>query len=339
MNANLFARLAPVLARDPDRTLLTWQGRPVGAGAMLRRAGQMATRLAAMGVGPGDRVAVQVEKSPETVALYLGALQAGAMYLPLNTGYTLAELDYFLGDAEPAAVVCDPATEAGLAPLAARIGAALATLDAEGRGSLAEAADAAEPMTAVTERQGDDIAAILYTSGTTGRSKGAMLTHDNLWSNTQALIEAWGYTADDVLIHALPLFHTHGLFVALNMTLAAGARMHLLPKFDADEVLRLMPESTVLMGVPTFYSRLLTHPGLTREAVAGMRLFVSGSAPLMAETHRAFTARTGHAILERYGMTETGMNISNPLHGERRPGAVGLPLPGVEAHGTGPRPG
>jgi malonyl-CoA/methylmalonyl-CoA synthetase len=334
MNANLFARIAAPLAEAPDRTVLTWQGRPVGAGALLRRAGQMAARLAAMGVRPGDRVAVQVEKSPETVALYLGALQAGAIYLPLNTGYTLAELDYFLGDAEPAGVICDPAAEAGLAPLAARSGAAVGTLDAEGRGSLAEAADAIEPTAAVAERAADDIAAILYTSGTTGRSKGAMLTHDNLWSNTQALLDAWGFTSDDVLVHALPLFHTHGLFVALNMTLAAAARMHLLPKFDADEVLRLMPESTVLMGVPTFYARLIAHPGLTREATANMRLFVSGSAPLMAETHRAFTERTGHAILERYGMTETCMNISNPLHGERRPGSVGLPLPGVEARIT-----
>jgi malonyl-CoA/methylmalonyl-CoA synthetase len=334
MNANLFARVKPVLARDPARPVLTWQGRPVAAGALLDRASRMAAHLAAMSVKPGDRVAVQVEKSPETVALYLGALQAGAIYLPLNTGYTLSELDYFLGDAEPAAMICDPASEAGLAPLAARSGAAVATLDAEGRGSLADAADAAEPAGGVAERAADDIAAILYTSGTTGRSKGAMLTQDNLWSNTAALIEAWGYTADDVLIHALPLFHTHGLFVALNMTLAAGARMHLLPKFDADEVLRLMPQATVLMGVPTFYARLLAHPGLTREATANMRLFVSGSAPLMAETHRAFTERTGHAILERYGMTETCMNISNPLHGERRPGAVGLPLPGVEARIT-----
>jgi malonyl-CoA/methylmalonyl-CoA synthetase len=226
-------------------------------------------------------------------------------------------------------VVVDPAREAGVAPLAARGGARLLTLDDAGRGSLAAAAAATAPEAAIVPRGADDIAAILYTSGTTGRSKGAMLSHDNLWSNTAALIEVWGYSARDVLIHALPLFHTHGLFVALNMTLAAGARLHLLAKFDADAVIGLMASSTVLMGVPTFYARLLAHPGLTREAAAPMRLFVSGSAPLMAETHRAFTGRTGHAILERYGMTETGMLTSNPLSGERRPGSVGLPLPGV----------
>jgi malonyl-CoA/methylmalonyl-CoA synthetase len=334
MNANVLARFLPALTRDPARAVLTWRGAPVSCARLLERTRRIAAHLRATGLRPGDRIAVQVEKSPENVALYLAALQTGAIYLPLNTGYTTAELDYFLSDAEPRVVVADPSAETALAPLAARIGAHLTTLDAAGSGRLADAAEAAAPDPAIAQAAPDDIAAILYTSGTTGRSKGAMLSHDNLASNTDALLRAWDFNADDVLIHALPLFHTHGLFVALNMTLAAGARAHLLPKFDAEEVLGLMPSSTVLMGVPTFYARLLAHPGLTREATAAMRLFVSGSAPLMAETHRAFTDRTGHAILERYGMTETCMNISNPLHGERRPGAVGLPLPGIEARIT-----
>ncbi len=329
MNANLFARFAAGLAFDADRVVLVWQGEPIRAGALLARAGQMAAALATAGLRPGDRVAVQAAKSHANVALYLGALQAGAVYLPLNTAYTMSELGFFLADAEPRVVVGDPATADRLRPLAEGQGAHLLTLDGNGQGSMAEAADAAAPVTEIANAGPDDLAAILYTSGTTGRSKGAMLSHDNLWSNVQALIEAWGFSRDDVLLHALPLYHTHGLFVALGMALASGARCLLLPRFDADEVLDLMPEATLLMGVPTFYTRLLANPRLTRAAASHMRLFVSGSAPLLAETHEAFTARTGHAILERYGMTETGMNTTNPLHGERRPGSVGMPLPGV----------
>ncbi len=335
MNANLFAKLEERLAGAPDHPIVVWQGRPITAGDLLARAGRMAAALIAAGLRPGDRLAVQVEKSHENVALYLGALRAGAIYLPLNTAYTLGELEYFIGDAEPAVVVVDPRNADRLRPLVEGRGARLLTLDGAGHGSMAEAADAARLTTDIAMAGPDDIAAILYTSGTTGRSKGAMLSHDNLWSNAQALIAAWGFTADDVLIHALPLYHTHGLFVALDMALATGARCILLPKFDAGEVLGLMPEATVLMGVPTFYTRLLAHPGLTRHAAAHMRLFVSGSAPLLAETHAAFTARTGHAILERYGMTETCMNTTNPLDGERRPGSVGRPLPGVEVRVVG----
>jgi malonyl-CoA/methylmalonyl-CoA synthetase len=334
MNANLYERLRARLAAAPERAALVWRGAPVSGAALMEAAGRMAAELRARGVEPGDRVAVQVEKSLGNVALYLGALQVGAVYLPLNTGYTLAELDYFLNDAEPKVVVCDPAAADGLAPLVHRIGAQVVTMDAAGAGTLADGAEGRAPLAEVVARGPDDIAAILYTSGTTGRSKGAMLSNDNLGSNIAALIEAWGFTDRDVLIHALPLFHTHGLFVALNMALASGAKVHLLPKFDPDEVLALMGDATVLMGVPTFYTRLLAHPGLTREACAGMRLFVSGSAPLLAETHRAFTARTGHAILERYGMTETCMNTSNPLDGERRPGSVGPALPGIEVRVT-----
>ncbi|MCB1448223.1 MAG: AMP-binding protein, partial [Rhizobiaceae bacterium] len=274
---------------------------------MLSLSGRLAGTLETLGVKPGDRVAVQVEKSPEALMLYLACLRAGAVYLPLNTAYTLAELDYFIGDAEPRLVVSTPKAADGLCAIAARYGAHVETLDEAGGGSLMELAAGQEADFRDAERGPDDLAAILYTSGTTGRSKGAMLTHDNLLSNALTLRDHWRFTSADRLIHALPIFHTHGLFVASNVTLLAGASMYMLPKFDADECLRLMANATAMMGVPTFYVRLVQHPGLTREATVGMRLFVSGSAPLLAETHRRFSERTGHAILERYGMTETNM--------------------------------
>ena len=277
---------------------------------------------------PGDRVAAQVEKSVEAIVLYLATVRAGGVFLPLNTGYTPAEVEYFLGDAEPAVFVCDPARYASLEPIATAAGAQVLTLDADGGGSLTEAAAARPTPSRPSSASADDLAALLYTSGTTGRSKGAMLTHGNLVSNAEALRETWRYTADDVLIHALPIFHTHGLFVATNVTLFSGASMLFLPRFDVDQVFELMPRATVLMGVPTFYVRLLQDDWLTAEATAHMRLFVSGSAPLLAETHREWKARTGHAILERYGMTETNMNASNPYDGERVAGTVGFPLPG-----------
>ena len=326
---NLFARLAAGFPADRGRAFLeTADGGTVSFAELLERTGRIAALLAASGVTPGDRVAVQVEKSVANICLYLAVLQSGAVYVPLNTGYTPAELSHFLADAEPRVMVCDPAAQAALAPMLGR--AWLFTLDAAGAGSLTAQAEALPSERGVAARAGGDLAAILYTSGTTGRSKGAMLTHDNLWSNVATLHVAWGFRPDDVLIHALPLFHTHGLFVALNLMLLNGGRMILLPKFDAEQVIGLLPRATVLMGVPTFYTRLLASPGLTREAVAGMRLFVSGSAPLLASTHQEFEARTGQRILERYGMTETGMNTSNPLEGERRAGTVGPALPGVE---------
>ncbi|MDL2409592.1 malonyl-CoA synthase [Rhizobium calliandrae] len=306
---------------------------------MIEQSGRLAATLVAMGVKPDDRVAAQVDKSPEALILYLACIRAGAVYLPLNTAYTLAELDYFIGDAEPRLVVVSPRTRQGLEAVAARYGARLETLDEAGGGSL---------MTGLTEipaeftdvaRGPDDLAAILYTSGTTGRSKGAMLTHDNLLSNAVALRGHWRFESGDRLIHALPIFHTHGLFVASNVTLLSGASMYLLPKFDADEVLRLMPRATVLMGVPTFYVRLVQHPGLNADVTSSMRLFISGSAPLLAQTHRQFCERTGHAILERYGMTETNMNTSNPYDGERVAGTVGFPLPGVSLRITQPETG
>jgi malonyl-CoA/methylmalonyl-CoA synthetase len=332
MSDNLFETIRARIS-DPGKALLDLPGgRSISYGDMLALTGRIANILALHGVEPGDRVAVQVEKTPENLMLYLAVLRAGAVYLPLNTAYTLAELDYFIGDAEPKLVVCDPAKRDGLAPVAERHGvAAVHTLDAKGRGSLMDAALQAPAEFADVPREAGDLAAILYTSGTTGRSKGAMLTHRNLASNAEVLVDYWRFGKDDVLLHALPIYHTHGLFVASNTLMLAGGTMLFLQKFDADEVMRLLPRATAMMGVPTFYTRLLQRPDLDRSTCGHMRLFVSGSAPLLAETHREFEARTGHAILERYGMTETSMNTSNPYDGDRIAGTVGFPLPGVEA--------
>ena len=305
-------------------------------GELFAAAERVAAALVEGGVEPGDRVAAQVPKSLAAIELYLGTVMAGAAFLPLNTAYTDGEVAYFLRDAEPAAFVCDPARRGALEPVAADAGCgAVLTLAADGSGSLADAAGARAPGFEAVPRGEGDLAAILYTSGTTGRSKGAMLSHANLVSNAEALRGLWRFTSADVLIHALPIFHTHGLFVAINVTLAAGSSLVFLSGFDADAVVEAMDDATVLMGVPTFYTRLLDHPGLTRERAASMRLFVSGSAPLLPETHREWRERTGHAILERYGMTETGMNTSNPYEGERRAGTVGMPLPGVELRVAG----
>ena len=305
----------------------------------LALSGRMASAMDTLGIRPGDRVAVQVEKSAEALILYLACLRSGAVYLPLNTAYTLAELDYFIGDAEPRLVVVASSARVGIETIARPHGAIVETLDADGSGSLLDLARD-EPADFVdASRSADDLAAILYTSGTTGRSKGAMLTHGNLLSNAMTLRDYWRVTAADRLIHALPIFHTHGLFVATNVTLLAGASMFLLSKFDADEVISLMPQATMLMGVPTFYVRLLQSAKLDRDAVSNIRLFISGSAPLLAETHTGFEARTGHAILERYGMTETNMNTSNPYDGKRVAGTVGFPLPGVTVRVTDPATG
>ena len=339
MNANLFSRLFDGLD-DPSRLAIeTLDGGRISYGDLIAQAGQIANVLVSCGVKPGDRVAAQTEKSVPGLVLYLAAVRAGAVYLPLNTAYTLNELEYFLTDAEPSLVVCDPARAEGIGAIAARVGAGIKTLDADGRGSLSDAAADASPAFATAARAGDDLAAILYTSGTTGRSKGAMLTHDNLASNSLSLVDTWRFTDRDVLIHALPIYHTHGLFVASNVTLFARAAMIFLPKFDPELIIRLMARATVLMGVPTFYTRLLHSPALSRESTAHMRLFISGSAPLLADTHREWAARTGHAVLERYGMTETNMNTSNPYDGDRVPGAVGRALPGVAVRVTDPETG
>ncbi len=285
--------------------------------------------LRAAGLEPGDRVALQLGKSPDMLAVIAGAIRAGVVFLPLNTAYTPAEVSYFVTDAGAKLLLCDGRAEAALAPVAAAAGAAIGTVNADGTGSFAEAARRATPGP-VADRGADDLAALLYTSGTTGRSKGAMMSHRNLLSNAEVLVDYWRFTDRDVLLHALPVFHTHGLFVATNVALLAGARMIFLPTFDTGEVIRHLPLATAMMGVPTFYTRLLEDPRLSRDLVAHIRLFISGSAPLLADTHRQWQARTGHRILERYGMTETNMNTSNPCGGERRAGTVGFPLPGVE---------
>ena len=338
-NANLFSRLFDKLDDGGKTAIETADGARISYDDLIAQAGRMANFLAARGVKPGDRVAAQTEKSVAALVLYLATVRVGAVFLPLNTAYTLNELEYFLGDAEPSLVVCDPSKQAGIAALADKIGAKVDTLDAHGKGSLTDGAAKAKSEFVTVPRANDDLAAILYTSGTTGRSKGAMLTHDNLASNSLSLVEYWRFTKDDVLIHALPIYHTHGLFVASNVTLFARATMIFLPKLDPELIIKLMARATVLMGVPTFYTRLLLSPNLTKDSTAHMRLFISGSAPLLAETHREWSARTGHAVLERYGMTETNMNTSNPYDGDRVPGAVGFPLPGVSVRVTDPENG
>ncbi len=338
-NANLFSRLFDDLD-DPSRLAIeTVDGQHISYGDLMARAGQMANVLVSRGVKSGDRVAAQTEKSVAALVLYLATVRAGAVYLPLNTAYTLNELEYFIGDAEPSLVVCDPSKAEGIGAIAAKVGARVETLGADGQGSLTQAAASVKAEFETVERADDDLAAILYTSGTTGRSKGAMLTHDNLASNSLSLVDYWRFTDKDVLIHALPIYHTHGLFVASNVTLFARAAMIFLPKFDPELIIKLMARATVMMGVPTFYTRLLQSPALTRESTRHMRLFVSGSAPLLADTHREWAARTGHAVLERYGMTETNMNTSNPYDGDRVPGAVGHALPGVSVRVTDPETG
>ncbi|MGD9916016.1 MAG: malonyl-CoA synthase [Rhizobiaceae bacterium] len=329
--------LARVKTPDPAKLFLrNADGRDFSFDAFWRLTARIAGAFVEAGVKRGDRIAVQVEKSPEVIALYLAAGRVGAVFLPLNTAYTLAEVEYFVGDAEPRLIVGSPDRIEALASLAARHGAVTRSLGVNSDGSLMEAASRQPEDFADAATGWDDLIAILYTSGTTGRSKGAMLTHGNLASNALSLVETWRYTPADTLLHALPVYHTHGLFTATNTLMLSGGTILFQPKFDADTVLRTLPQATTMMGVPTFYTRLLEHPGLTRAATAHMRLFISGSAPLLAETHVAFEERTGHAILERYGMTETNMNTSNPYDGRRIPGTVGKPLPGVEVRITEP---
>ncbi len=292
--------------------------------------GSFANFLVAAGVKPGDRVAAQIDKSVEGIALYLATIRAGAVFLPLNTAYTKSEIAYFVEDAEPSLLVCDSSREAQLIELVAAVGGVIRTLDATGKGTLRDAAKSFDSEFENRHRAAQDLAAILYTSGTTGLSKGAMLSHDNLLSNALTLADYWQFEGDDLLMHALPIFHTHGLFVAINTSLIVGSSMIFLARFDVDVVIQQLPRATVMMAVPTFYTRLLSHAGFNRELVAHMRLFISGSAPLLEETHIQFEQVTGQRFLERYGMTETNMNTSNPYQGERRAGTVGLALPGIE---------
>lgn len=293
-------------------------------------AGRAAALLIEAGLKKGDRVAVQTEKSPETLAIYLACLRNGFVFLPMNTAYRTEETAHIVADAEPALCVADPARLGAMSEIAAPLGIPVLGLDSGGQGTFSEAAAKQTTIPSPAPCQTADLAAILYTSGTTGRPKGAMLSHGNLASNGLALSRSWRFTRDDVLLHALPIFHVHGLFVASSCALLSGARMIWLPKFTVDDVIANLPRATVFMGVPTYYVRLLERPDLTAASVAHMRLFTSGSAPLLSETFQAFAARTGMTIVERYGMTETGINTSNPYDGERRPGTVGFPLADVE---------
>lgn len=328
---NLYAAYARGFG-DPGRTLLTTEaGEAFSYGDAERESARVARLLAELGLEPGDRVTVQVHKSPQNLWLFLGALRAGVVYHPLNTAYTDAELQYFLEDATPALVVCDGARKAALQPLceAAKV-AHLLTLDRDGGGTFTAAAAERAAAFETAATRGGDVAALVYSSGTTGRPKGIMLTHENLVTNALTLVELWGFTDRDCLLHALPVYHVHGLFVALGCVLMSGASMQWLAGFDVDSVLHNLPRSTVLMGVPTYYTRLLANPGFDAATCENLRLFISGSAPLLPDTFHAVEQRTGHRVLERYGMTETGMITSNPLRGERRPGTVGPALPGVE---------
>ena len=324
------ALFSPHAGRDTPFLHLQ-DGQTISHAAFLAEAAQYANTLDVLGVQAGDRVAVHVQKSVQALALYAACVQAGAVFLPLNIAYTATELDYFVTDSGAALFVCDPAEVAEMTPIAKANDCHLHTLAGDGSGTLADLAVTQQALFATVGRDSDDIAALLYTSGTTGRSKGAMLTQANLLSNASALVDCWRFTSDDVLLHALPIFHSHGLFVATNVMLLAGGAMIFLPKFDQDTMIDRFSDATTMMGVPTFYTRLLNDARFTPELTGHMRLFISGSAPLLAETHERFEDRTGHRILERYGMTETSMNTSNPYDGERRAGTVGFPLPGVEA--------
>ena len=300
---------------------------------------RLAHVLTEKGLVPGDRVAVQVHKSAQALALYGAAVKAGLVFLPLNTAYTAHEITYFVEDSGARLLVCDSADIKTYQSIFSDHDMEMLSLDADGSGTLMDQVSLMDADFHPVPRDKEDLVAILYTSGTTGRSKGAMLTQNNLLSNALSLAEAWRFSDQDVLLHALPIFHTHGLFVATNIVLATSGSILFLPKFDLDAIMTLVPKATTMMGVPTFYTRMLEDQRLTQEMTAHIRLFVSGSAPLLAESHRQFSARTGHAILERYGMTETNMNTSNPYDGERRPGTVGFPLPGVELKITDPEQG
>ena len=329
-NDNLYAHFAAAL--DASRACIeTPDGGAWNGADIARYSARAANALRAHGLAPGDRVSVIAEKSLEYLWLYLGCLRAGLVFHPLNPAYTARELGFFLGDAGTRLLVSDPALAARVDPAAAACESlsGTLTLGAEGSGSFADACADSDDEAPVCPRTGDDTAALLYSSGTTGTPKGIRITHRNLYSNACALREAWGFSADDILLHALPVFHVHGLFITLGPAFLAGTRVRLLPRFDADAVIDALPGATLFAGVPTYYTRLLANPRFTREACRDVRVFISGSAPLSEATFYAFEERTGQRILERYGMTETGINTSNPLSGARKPGAVGPPLPGV----------
>ena len=334
-SANLYAHLRQAFPADLDATAIeTDAGQYYSWRDLDRGTAMLANFLQSLDLPAGSRIAVQVEKSVEALMLYLATLRAGYVFLPLNTAYQSAEIDYFLGNAEPAVVVCDARNFGWVSTLAFKAGTRwVFTLNDDRSGSLLERAAHVSDQHVVAPKKPDDLAVIIYTSGTTGRSKGAMLTHGNMLSNALVLKDFWGWRSPqqggDVLIHALPIFHVHGLFVAIHGALINGSKMIWLARFDPKVVLQHLPHATVFMGVPTLYVRLLAEPGLNHSAARHMRLFISGSAPLLLDTFKAWQERTGHTILERYGMSETIMLTSNPYQGERRGGTVGLPLPGV----------
>ena len=316
----------------PDGTTITHDG-------FLATVSRYSHAITELGLKAGDRLAVQIEKSPEALAIYAACAQTGVVFLPLNTGYTANEVEYFIENSGARLLLCSEISLSELKLVTERHDALCLTLNGDGSGSFPQRAKNQPDQFDTVTRDAEDLAAFLYTSGTTGRSKGAMLTQTNLLSNAETLVEHWKFTAEDTLLHALPIFHTHGLFVATNVTLIAGGSMIFLSKFNLDDVISQLSSATTMMGVPTFYTRLLGDPRFTKELAGHMRLFISGSAPLLAETHVQFEERTGHRILERYGMTETNMNTSNPYDGERRAGTVGFALPGVELKITNPETG
>jgi malonyl-CoA/methylmalonyl-CoA synthetase len=337
-NANFYARLEKSFrAAGTAPAFETADGAVLTYAQLITEVGRAAAALTALGIKPGDRVMAQAEKSLPNVFLYLATLKVGAVFNPLNTAYMSAELEYFIADAQPSLIVASAERIAAIEPVAAANKvASLLTMGPDGNGSFMALAAQQQALDATAVLEADDLAALIYTSGTTGRSKGAMVTHRNIGSNAETLHAYWGFRPGDVLLHALPIFHVHGLFVALHTALLNGSLMLWLPKFDLDELMRLLPRATVLMGVPTFYTRLLATSAFGKEPCRNLRLAISGSAPLLAETHRDFTARTGHAILERYGMTEAGMITSNPYAGgERLPGTVGYALPDVSVRVAG----
>ncbi|MEM7501266.1 MAG: malonyl-CoA synthase [Pseudomonadota bacterium] len=330
---NLYGRFAQSFAGAEDKVVLRESdGTALTFADLDRRSAHLAAALSDLGVSMGDRVTVQVRKSPENLALYFACLRAGFVYHPLNMGYKKAELEYFIGNAEPAIIVCDAANEASIREVANSAGVErLHTVNVDRPGSLSSLADRAATQFETVASNRDDLAALLYSSGTTGVPKGIMLTHGNLLANTETLVDAWGFSERDTLLHALPIFHVHGLFVAIGCAMLSRASMVWFEAYDARQALDALADCTIMMGVPTYYTRLLAEPELSADACRNMRLFISGSAPLLEETFVEFEQRTEHRILERYGMTETNMNTSNPLNGERKPGTVGPPLPGVEA--------
>ncbi len=332
MNNYLFDNLFAKNIQSDNTFLIQKDGQVISYKGFLQGAAKLANVLQSLGLVAGNRVAAQVNKSPQALMIYVACIEAGAVFLPLNTAYTSHEISYFIADSGPKVFICDGENIAEYSQLFPAT--TVLNLNSDGTGSLCEMAKLAEMEFDVVERKKDDLAAILYTSGTTGRSKGAMLSHGNLMSNTQDLTELWQFEADDVLLHALPIFHTHGLFVATNVCVHAGCAMIFLPAFSVDEIVKQLPHATAMMGVPTFYTRLVDDARLDKDLVKNCRLFISGSAPLLADTHEAFFQHTGHKILERYGMTETNMNTSNPFNGDRRAGTVGLALKSVEVRIT-----